>query len=136
MHQSEHSRHHRGGPMVGGWWSASWRASRMGVGDDDQQVTGERHQHVVVGQRQPAPLRQDPRLHQRLERPMPRIHLDKDRRPDPHEGEPSEHFKRTALETGVEAAYGDVIIVGVGFGCAVTAGVGVQRSQAAPLLLA
>ena len=36
------------------------------------------------------PQRQDPRLHRRLERPLPPLRLDQDRRPDPQEGQPSE----------------------------------------------
>ena len=36
----------------------------------------------------PRPDDQDPRLHQRLERPLPTLRLDQDRRPDPHESRP------------------------------------------------
>ena len=43
------------------------------------------------------PQRQDPRLHQRLERPLPPLRLDQDRRPDPHQSQPSEDLKRGAL---------------------------------------
>ena len=32
-------------------------------------------------------------FHRRLERPLPPIGLDQDRRPDPHKGKPSEDFK-------------------------------------------
>ncbi len=50
----------------------------------------------TFGSRQ-RPQRQDPRLHRRLERPLPPLRLDQDRRPDPQEGQPSDHFKRGAL---------------------------------------
>ena len=36
----------------------------------------------------PRPHDQDPGLHQRLERPLPPLHLDQDRRPDPRENQP------------------------------------------------
>jgi transposase len=40
---------------------------------------------------------QDPRLHRRLERPLPPLRLDQDRRPDPQESQPSDHFKHGPL---------------------------------------
>jgi hypothetical protein len=42
----------------------------------------------------PRPQHQDPRLHHRLERPMPPLHLDRDRRPDPQQSQPSENLRR------------------------------------------
>jgi hypothetical protein len=39
----------------------------------------------------------DPDLHRRLERPSPPLHLDQDRRPDPHQGQASTVFKHGAL---------------------------------------
>ena len=43
------------------------------------------------------PQRQDPRLHRRLERPLPPVRLDQDRRPDPRQSQPEEDFRRAAL---------------------------------------
>src|SRR3954447_5953656 len=43
------------------------------------------------------PQHQDPRLHRRLERPLPRLRLDQDRRPNPQQGQPSNNFKSAAL---------------------------------------
>src|SRR5262249_51194712 len=50
--------------------------------------------HLHLSQR---PQRQNPRLHRRLEQPRPPVQLDQDRRPDPHQGQPSEDLKRGAL---------------------------------------
>ena len=41
----------------------------------------------------PRPQRQDPRLHRRLERPLPPLRLDQDRRRDPQESQPSTDFR-------------------------------------------
>ena len=42
------------------------------------------------------PQRQDPRLHRRLERPLPPLRLDQDRRPDPQESQPSDRLQTRA----------------------------------------
>jgi transposase len=62
--------------------------------------------HLWLGTRA---QRQDPRLHRRLERPPPPVRLDQDRRPDPGESEPSEHFRNGALAaaTPMDAALAD-----------------------------
>ena len=44
------------------------------------------------------PQRQDPRLHRRMERPLPPLRLDQDRRPDPRKGQPLNNFKSAALD--------------------------------------
>ena len=40
---------------------------------------------------------QDPRLHQRMERPLPPVRLDQDRRRNPQESQPSNNFKHEPL---------------------------------------
>jgi hypothetical protein len=45
----------------------------------------------------PRPHYQDPGIHRRLERPPPPVHLDQDRRPGPHQSQPSEDFRNAAL---------------------------------------
>jgi len=50
--------------------------------------------HLRLRQR---PQRQDPRLRQRLERPLPPLHLDQHHRPNPQESQPSNNFKHGPL---------------------------------------
>ena len=45
------------------------------------------------------PQRQDPRPHRRLERSLPLIRVDQDRRRDPQEGQPFDYFNHGALQT-------------------------------------
>ena len=45
----------------------------------------------------PRPERQDPRLHHGLERPLPPLRLDQDRRPDPQESQPATDFRNGPL---------------------------------------
>ena len=44
------------------------------------------------------PQHQDPRLQRWVERPLPPVRLDQDRRTDPQEGQPSGHFKQVHPE--------------------------------------
>jgi hypothetical protein len=45
--------------------------------------------HLRLGQR---PQRQDPRLHRRLERPLPPLHMDQDRQPDSRQSQASNDY--------------------------------------------
>src|SRR3954451_8644784 len=47
------------------------------------------------------PQHQDPRLHRRLERPLPPLRLDQDRRPNPQERQPSNNVKSAALDASL-----------------------------------
>jgi hypothetical protein len=74
--------------------SASWM-NLVEVWFSDHRTPG--HPPRQLPQR-PRPHYQDPGLHRRLERPPPPVHLDQDRRPDPHQSQPSEDFRNAALE--------------------------------------
>ena len=59
-----------------------------------RRAPGHPPRRVQVRQR---PQHQDPRLHRRLERPLPPLRLDQDRRGDPQEGQPSNNFESAPL---------------------------------------
>ena len=54
------------------------------------------HPPRILRQRQTT-HRRDPRLHRRLQRPLPTLHLDQDRRRDPATSHPSTNFRRATL---------------------------------------
>ena len=90
-------------PRVKAWLAANPRIQRAlhpDVGVLDEPRRGVVRDHRTPGHpprhlhQRPRPHRQDPRLHRRLEHPLPPIHLDQDRRPDPHQNQPSKDLRR------------------------------------------